>query len=121
MRHAAGSVAYLRDGGQGTVEPGRLEVLAKDVLAIEKEGRKEWKDTISGFKEKDEEAKMVEERTKAYRIFVDETYAKKMKGKLGKMEEVAGEIDTLKQQLKTEWEGLRKLTKEELDEIEETY
>lgn len=121
MRHAAGSIAYLRNGGQGTVEQGRLEALAKDALAIEKEGRKEWKDTTSRFKEKDEEAKMVEERTKAYRTFVHETYAKKMKAKLGELEEAASEVDTLKQQLKAEWEDLSKLTEAELDEMEEKY
>ena len=112
---------YLRDDGQGTVERGRLETLAREVLTIEKDGRKEWKDTTSTFREKDEDAKLIEERTQAYRAFVDLTYAKKMKCSLGKIEEAAREIDIMKQQLKKDWEGLGKLTEKELEEMEEAY
>ena len=75
----------------------------------------------SAFREKDEDAKLIEERTKAYRTFVDLTYAKKMKYNLGKLEEAAREIDTMKQQLKMDWEGLGKLTEKELEEMEEAY
>ena len=121
IRHAAGSLAYLRDDGQGTVERSRLETLARDVLTIEKEGRKEWKDTASAFKEKDEEAKLTEERTRAYSTFIDATYVKKMKCSLGKIEEAAREIDAMKQQLKKDWEGLGELTEKELEEMEEAY
>ena len=122
IRHAAASIAYLRDDGQGTVERGRLETLAREVLTIEKEGRKEWKDMASAFREKDEDTtKLIEERTQAYRGFVDLTYAKKMKCSLGKIEEVAREIHTMKQQLKMDWEGLGKLTEKELEAMEEAY
>lgn len=44
-----------------------------------------------------------------------------MKCSLSKIQEAAREIDTMKQQLKMDWEGLSKLTEKELEAMEEAY
>ena len=130
-------IRHLRNGGEGTAECGELENLAKDILAIQQEGRSEWQETASKLEEKynpkksqqydepkeegipeEELVKWREERSKAYRHHIDVTYVKKMKAKLGHLEAATGEVDTLKGQLKTSWEELSRLSKKELDEMQ---
>lgn len=135
-------IQHLREGGEGTIEYGELERLAKGVCRIEKEGRLEWKESASKFREKYEQkkgekhdnlgkegeeeveeqlAKLMEEHNKAYRHHIKATYGKKMKAKLGQLEAAAGEVDTLKGQLRTSWEELSRLTEKELDDVDEGY
>lgn len=138
MHNLSRYISHLRDGGEGTAECGELEKLAKGILKIEKEGRFEWKETVSKLREKhepkksekhdepkeeeeveEELVKLREEQNKAYRHHINVTYVQKMKAKLGHLEAAAGEVDTLKGQLKTSWEELSRLAEKELDEMEE--
>ena len=135
IRQAAAYILYLRDGGQGTVERGQLEGLVKEVFAIEKEAKTEWKSISSRFaqmadenakdederKAEEEKAKLREEHVKAYRRFIGETYVKKMRSCLGQLEAAASEIETMKQELRTAWKDLSQMTVKELDEMEERY
>ena len=105
----------------------------KEVFAIEKEAKMEWKSISTNFVQKsnekpedekaaeEEKVRLREEHVKAYHRFIEETYVKKMKSCLGGLEAAAGEIETMKRGLKTVWEGLSKMTVKELDEMEERY
>ena len=140
MHRLARYILHLRKGGQGTVECGEVENLVKGVFQIEKEGRLDWTETSSKITEKHEPKKsekhdeprgedeveegiimLREEQNKAYRHYLNTTYVKKMKAKLGQLEAVAGEVNALKGQLKTSWGELSRLTEEELDGMEDIY
>ena len=133
IRQAAAYILYLRDGGQGTVGRGQLEGLVKEVFAIEKEAKMEWKGISASFAQKsgekveeekkaeEEKVRLREEHVKAYHRFIEETYVKKMKSCLGQLEAAKGEIETMKRELRTAWEELSKMTVKELDEMEERY
>lgn len=131
-RHVAGYIAYLREGGQGTVERGGLERLAREVILIEKEARKEWSRIGEGFKEgqeeeegkektEEEQARCFKVQMRAYRDFIGETYVRTMKVRLGQLEAVAGEVEMLKGELTAMWEEVCLCSEEELDELEERY
>ena len=108
----------------------------KDVFAIEKEAKTEWKGISARFaqnekaeedekKKAEEEEEKVrvrrEEHVKAYHRFIGETYVRKMKCCLAQLETAAGEIEIMKRELKMAWEDLSKMSVKELDEMEERY
>ena len=108
----------------------------KEIFAIEKEAKTEWKSISSRFTPKGGDEKAVEEEgedaknakeeehVNAYRRFIGGTYVNKMKSCLGGLEAeaaAAGEIETMKRGLRMVWKDLGKMSVQELDEMEERY